>query len=80
MKQHLQSKNHQEYENVFSFDKSLFGKPKKARPTQIKCNACEKYYKLAYKGHHLRSLMHGQGVDKAPKENKVPVVEPKKSN
>ncbi|GFU97764.1 rho_N domain-containing protein [Trichonephila clavipes] len=80
MKQHLQSKNHQEYENIFSFDKSLFGKPKKARPTQIKCNACGKYYKPAYKGHHLRSLTYGQGVDKAPKENKVPVVEPKKSN
>ncbi|GFX69609.1 uncharacterized protein TNCV_1769781 [Trichonephila clavipes] len=80
MKQHLQSKNHQEYENVFSFDKSLFGKPKKARPTQIKCNACVKYYKPAYKGHHLRPLMHRQRVDKAPKENKVPVVEPKKSN
>ncbi|GFX51679.1 segmentation protein paired [Trichonephila clavipes] len=67
-------------ENIFSFDKSLFGKQKKARPTQIKCNACGKYYKPAYKGHHLRSLMLRQGVDKAPKENKVPVVEPKKSN
>ncbi|GBN29391.1 hypothetical protein AVEN_174586-1 [Araneus ventricosus] len=73
MKRHLQSKKHQTYEkaNVFSFDASLFPKPKKARPIQIKCDECGKYYKPAYEGHHLRSIIHRRAVDKVPTHNEV---------
>ncbi|GBO02348.1 hypothetical protein AVEN_108874-1 [Araneus ventricosus] len=85
MKRHLQSKKHQTYEkaNVFSFDASLFPKPKKARPTQIKCDECGKYYKPAYEGHHLRSIIHRRAVDKVPTHIEVPEVkddEPKVTN